>query len=158
MPSDTSLSVRMYEPTDLDATIAIFLGAIRQVASKDYERAQIEAWAQVDRDLWGKRRLSRPSWVAVLDADVVGFTDLEPDGHLDMMYVHPDHQGIGIATALLATVEGAANAQNLSRIFTEASITARPFFERRGFSVLASQRVKIRGQTLTNFRMRKTLR
>jgi putative acetyltransferase len=148
----------MYEPTDLDATIAIFLGAIRQVASKDYERAQIEAWAQVDRDLWGKRRLSRPSWVAVLDADVVGFTDLEPDGHLDMMYVHPDHQGIGIATALLATVEGAANAQNLSRIFTEASITARPFFERRGFSVLASQRVKIRGQTLTNFRMRKTLR
>jgi putative acetyltransferase len=158
MPSDTSLSVRMYEPADQDATIAIFIGAIRRIANKDYDRAQIDAWAQVDRDLWEKRCLSRPTWVAVLNGATVGFTDLEPDGHLDMMYVHPDHQGVGVATLLLTTVESAAKAQNLSQLFTEASMTAKPFFERRGFSVLAPQRVETRGQIFINFRMQKTLR
>jgi len=64
---------------------------------------------------------------AVVDELPVGFTDLEPDGHLDMMFVHPAHQGAGVATALFNTVEAAARAQNLSRIFTEASITARSF-------------------------------
>jgi putative acetyltransferase len=105
----------------------------------------------------GKRRLDRPTWVAVLDRELVGFTDLEPDGHIDMMFVHPAHQGVGVATLLLATVEAAAIAQGVHRLFTEASLTARPFFEKRGFSILASQRVEKRGQFLINFRMEKTL-
>ncbi len=103
------------------------------------------------------RRLSRPTWVAVVGEKPVGFTDLEPDGHLDMMFVHPAHQGVGIATALLERVETAARGQGLARIFTEASITARPFFERRGFRLLAAQIVRVRGQALANFRMEKLL-
>ena len=142
---------------DLDAVIAIFLGAIREIASKDYDQAQIDAWAQVDRDTWAKRRLSKPTWVAVLGQASVGFADLESNGHLDMMFVHPAHQGIGVATLLLETVEAAASVQGIPRLFVEASITARPFFEKRGFSVLASQRVAKRGQMLTNFRMQKIL-
>jgi putative acetyltransferase len=54
-------------------------------------------------------------------------------------------------------VEAAARNQELPRIFTEASLTARPFFERRGFVVVAAQQVEKRGQTLANFRMEKTL-
>jgi len=152
-----TLSIRPYRPEDLDAVIGIFLGAIREIAAKDYDRAQIEAWAQADRDAWAMRRLSRPTWVAVVGEKPVGFTDLEPDGHLDMMFVHPAHQGVGIATALLERVETAARGQGLARIFTEASITARPFFERRGFRLLAAQIVRVRGQALANFRMEKLL-
>ena len=152
-----ALSVRPYHPTDLDALIGIFLGAIRDVASRDYSEAQIAAWAQVDREKFAARRLSRPTWVAVIDHLPVGFSDLEPNGHLDMMYVHPGRQGTGIATALLDCIEAAARAQALMRIFTEASITARPFFERRGFRILTSQRVALRGQALTNFQMEKFL-
>jgi hypothetical protein len=101
MPPNANISVRTYQPTDLDAVIAIFLGAIREVASKDYDQAQVDAWARVNRDAWAKRRLSRPTWVAVLGQASVGFTDLEPNGHVDMMFVHPAHQGIGVATLLL---------------------------------------------------------
>jgi putative acetyltransferase len=153
-----TLSIRPYRPDDLDAVIRIFLTAIRETAAKDYDRAQIDAWAQADRDMWAKRRLSRPTWVAVVGAKPVGFTDLEPDGHLDMMFVHPAHQHTGVATALLERVEAAARAQGLSRLFTEASITARPFFERRGFRLLAAQVVSVRGQALANYRMEKPLR
>lgn len=95
MTRRADISIRSYQSQDLDAVIAIFLGAIREVAAKDYDSAQIDAWAQVDRDAWSRRRLSRPTWVALIGEAVVGFTDLEPDGHLDMMFVHPAHQGVG---------------------------------------------------------------
>jgi len=157
MPPNAMLSVRNYSPLDLDAVIDIFLRAIREVASKDYNQAQIDAWAQVDRAAWGKRRLSRPTWVALLGQALVGFTDLVADGHLDMMFVCPAHQGIGVASLLLKTVEAAAKSQGLSRLFTEASITAKPFFEKRGFSIQAPQWVSKRGQALANFRMEKIL-
>lgn len=157
MTTGVSVSVRSYRPDDLDAAIAIFLGAVRESAARDYDPAQIDAWARVDPEKWAARRNNRPTWIAELGAKPVGFADLEPDGHLDMMYVHPAHQRMGIATALLSRVETAARGQGLSRIFTEASITARPFFESRGFRLLAAQTVALRGQSFVNFRMEKLL-
>jgi putative acetyltransferase len=155
MPRSANLSVRAYQPTDLDAVIAIFQGAIREIAFKDYDKAQIDDWAHVTRARWAERRLSRLTWVAILDQVSVGFADLEPSGHIDMMFVHPSRQGIGVATILLETVEAAADALGILQLFTEASITARPFFEKRGFSVLASEQ---KGeQLLTTFRMEKNL-
>ncbi|MCB1378884.1 MAG: GNAT family N-acetyltransferase [Alphaproteobacteria bacterium] len=151
------LSIRPYDADDLDHVITIFQRAIREVASKDYDAAQIAAWSAVDRQEWADHRLSRPTWVAEMDGRPAGFTDFEADGHLDMMFVHPDFLRRGVATALLRLVETAARAQGTTRIFTEASITARPFFLRRGFRLVAAQAVRCNGQTLTNFRMEKTL-
>lgn len=157
MQTSVVFHIRAYRPTDPEALAAVFIAAIRETASKDYDKAQIDAWAQVDRKTWARQRLSSPTWVAIIGRSAVGFADLEPDGHLDMMFVHPAHQRSGIATALLTTVEAAARAQRLSRIFTEASIPARPFFERHGFSVISAQHAEIRGQRLTNYRMAKLL-
>jgi putative acetyltransferase len=153
----SEITIRRYRESDLDDVIAVFQAAIRETAARDYSPLQIAAWAQADRKAWARRRMDRPTWVARLGGAVVGFTDLETDGHLDMMFVHPARQGRGIASRLLATVEAAARADSLARIFTEASITARPFFERRGFRLIAAQTVAIRGQALTNFRMEKLL-
>lgn len=151
------IRLRRYVTEDLDAVIDVFQRAIREVASKDYDRAQIAAWSTVDRAAWEPWRLTRPTWVAVDGARVVGFSDLEADGHLDMMFVHPDYQGIGVASLLLRQVETAAVCQGLKRLFTEASHTARPFFERHGFVVDAEQVVGKRGEWMTNFRMHKLL-
>lgn len=151
------LTIRPYRSSDLDAVIEIFTRAIREVACKDYNPAQIDAWSQVDREEWAPHRLSRPAWIAEIGELPAGFTDLEPNGHLDMMFVHPDFQGQGVATALLARVETAARALGLAGIFTEASITARPFFERRGFRLIERQSVERDGQSLVNFKMKKAL-
>jgi len=158
-----ALHVRPYRPCDRDATIAIFLAAIRQTAARDYEPAQIAAWAQVpDPDGWDRRRQSRPTWLAWHAGEhgeerPAGFSDLEPDGHLDMMFVDPAYGRSGVATLLLSTIEAAARWSGLPRLFTEASLTARPFFARCGFVVLAAQQVTIRGVPLRNFRMEKRL-
>lgn len=149
--------IKPYNSDDLDAVIDIFQRAVRETASKDYNEAQIQAWSQVDRHRWQMRRQSRPTWLAWIDEQPAGFTDLEPDGHLDMMFVHPNYKGGGVATALLNQVEAAARQQRLGRLFTEASITAKPFFEKRGFEIITAQQVEIRGQVLQNFKMEKFL-
>jgi N-acetylglutamate synthase and related acetyltransferases len=149
------IGIRPYTPNDLDTVIEIFRRAILETASKDYNEAQIQAWAQVDRNRWQIHRQSRPTWLAFFNDQAAGFTDLEPDGHLDMLFVHPLYQGRGVATALIRTVEAAAREQHLQRIFTEASITAKPFFEKQGFTLVTDQWVEVRGQRLQNFKMEK---
>jgi putative acetyltransferase len=149
--------IRRYEATDLDAVIGVFLSSVREVASRDYDAGQIAAWAQADRDVWSRRRLDRPTWVALIGDAIAGFTDLQRDGYIDMLFVDPAWQRRGVASALLDTVECAAHVQRLAALDTDASITARPFFETHGFQVVRSQVVALRGQRLTNFRMRKRL-
>ena len=63
----------------------------------------------------------------------VGFAELEPDGHIDRVYVSADRQRRGIGRQLLAALIAEARRVGLARLFTEASITARPFFESQGF-------------------------
>jgi len=147
--------IRRYDAADLDAVIGVFLRSVREVASRDYDAGQIAAWAKADRDVWSRRRLERPTWVALLDDVIAGFIDLESSGHIDMLFVDPASQRKGVASALLDTVENAARGQRLAVLDTDASITARPFFEKHGFRVVRSQDVALRGQRLTNFRMEK---
>jgi putative acetyltransferase len=153
------LSVRDYLPADIDALIDLFRASVRMVARRDYSHEQVMAWAPDDIDplSWAARNAHRRAWVAEIDGKVAGFTDLEPDGHLGMMYAHPAYQGRGVATALLEHVEAAARQSGLARLYTEASITARPFFERRGFQVIAAQTASTRGQDFVNYRMEKHL-
>ena len=149
------VSIRPYLASDGEATLEIFLRAIREVAAKDYSTAQINAWARIDdRAGWADRRGSRPTWIAEITGRPVGFGDLVPDGYLDMMFVHPEFQGLGIATLLLNRVMQEAEALGLNRLYTEASITARPFFGRRGFLVVKIQQVEKRGEILSNFLMK----
>ncbi|WP_158933830.1 GNAT family N-acetyltransferase [Burkholderia sp. S171] len=147
--------IRRYEAADLDAVIGVFLRSVREVASRDYDAGQIGAWVHVDREVWSRRRLDRPTWVALIDGAIAGFIDLEGSGHIDMLFVDPACQRIGVASALLDTVEKAAHMQRLALLDTDASITARPFFEKHGFQIVRSQEVALRGQRLTNFRMEK---
>jgi putative acetyltransferase len=95
--------------------------------------------------------------VAVIGSRLAGFSDLEPDGHVDMLYVHPDFQRRGVARLLLQHIERLASAAGMPRLYTEASITARPVFEAIGFRTLNSQIVTVRGVAMTNFRMDKPL-
>jgi putative acetyltransferase len=153
------LRIRPYAAADLDALIALFRDTVRTVARRDYSPEQLLAWApdEVDRGGWALRLAASSTWVAAHDDRAVGFISLAPDGHIDMLYVDAALQGRGTASALLERLERAAWAQGLGRLFTEASITARPFFARRGFHVIEAQTVARHGQQLTNFRMARRL-
>ena len=156
---ESEIHIRTYELSDIDDLIALFRDSVRRVARRDYTQEQVIAWTpdDIDRDARTLRHSSKPTWVAEIAGTMVGFSDLEPDGHLDCMYVHADYQRRGVATRLLAQVEAAAKERGIGRLYSEVSITARPFFERRGFSVIAAQVVTARGQKFLNYRMEKFL-
>jgi putative acetyltransferase len=151
------LSIRAYQADDLDDVIAIFLVAIRETASRDYDRDQVDAWARADRDVWARRRAAHPTWVAESDGRPIGFTDMEADGHVDMLYVDPRFQRRGVAGLLLQAVEDFARSKHVLRLYSEVSLTARPAFERAGFVVVTPERVFRNGQWFDRFQMDKQL-
>ncbi|MGB6430642.1 MAG: GNAT family N-acetyltransferase [Candidatus Acidiferrales bacterium] len=133
----------------------VFTESVHAIGAKDYSPEQLAAWAPEppDTEYWRSQLSRLTGFVAELDSDVVGFVTFSLDGHIHHLYVHSLHQRRGVASALYWRVEEEALASGVRRIFTEASITARPFFERVGFHVVAPQEVVRRGVGLTNYRM-----
>jgi putative acetyltransferase len=153
------VTLRLYQPDDAPALLALFRDTIRRINSRDYSAAQIAAWASDDIDTvsWFGRFSGRYVPVAQEGGRPVGFAELEADGHIDRVYVSADHQRRGIGRQLLAALEAEARRVGLSRLYTEASITSRPFFEAHGFVVLAAQVVSCRGAEFVNYRMERLL-
>jgi putative acetyltransferase len=87
----------------------------------------------------------------------IGFAELEADGHIDRFYVSADHQRRGIGSSMMTAITTEARCRGLARLFTEASITARPFFETERFTVLTPQVVACRGEDFINYRMERVL-
>lgn len=148
-------TLRPYTPADAPALARLFRDTIRRVNIRDYSAEQVRAWApdDLDAERWATRFAGRFVVVAEADGKPVGFAEMEVDGHIDRFYVSADHQGVGVGRALMAAVLAEAERRGLPRAFAEVSVTARPFFERSGFVVLAEQTVHVRGVNLTNFRM-----
>ena len=149
------IALRRFQPDDAPALLSLFRDTIRRVNSRDYAPEQISAWASDDIDTvsWFGRFAGRFVPVAEEAGRPVGFAELEADGHVDRVYVSADNQRRGIGRLLLTAVVAEAQRVGLARLFTEASITARPFFEAHGFAVLTPQIVKCRGVDFVNYRM-----
>ena len=92
-------------------------------------------------------------FVAELDGVIVGYSDVQSSGLVDHFFCHHAYQGQGVGRALMAHVFKQAKEKGLTRLYSEVSITARPFFEHMGFSVLKEQQVEVRGAILTNYVM-----
>ena len=86
------------------------------------------------------------------NGQIVGFADMDSAGYLDRLYVHKDFQRHGIASELCDRLEQAVDAETIT---THASITARPFFEKRGYKVVREQQVERKGVLLTNYVMKR---
>lgn len=95
--------------------------------------------------------------MATVDGEPAGFSDVDPNGYIDMMFVAPRFLRLGVAKQLLAHVEAHARAKGLTDLTSNVSITARSFFERYGFIVQAEQHPVMVGVQLTNYAMKKNL-
>ena len=153
------MKLRSYRPEDNASLAGLFAEAVRAIGLADYTAEQLAVWAEAAPDLerWRCEAEGRVVFVAEDEGGVSGFATFEADGHIDHLYVHPRFQRRGAASELLGEIEARAASLGIGRIFTEASITARPFFERAGFRVIAAQEVAIRGTAFVNYRMEKRL-
>lgn len=139
----------------------MFLAAITVTAAADYSTERIAAWARPDqRNLadWDLAMSRRNSYVAVIEGAIAGFSDVSADGHVEMMFVSPQHARRGVGRKLLGTLEARAIDAGARRMSADVSITARPFFVRHGFLVAAEQHPVAAGVEMTNYRMIKPLK
>lgn len=146
--------IRKYKPLDCMVLAELFYNTVHLVNAKDYTKEQLNVWATGSIDLkeWNKSFLEHFTVVAVEDNIIVGFGDMSNNGYLDRLFVHKDYQNKGIATAICDELEKSVDTDKIS---THASITAKPFFEKRGYKVIKEQQVERKGIVLTNYVMEK---
>ncbi|MDX2282537.1 MAG: GNAT family N-acetyltransferase [Bacteroidia bacterium] len=154
-----ALTIRPAQPADLPAIRALFRDTVLRICRRDYLPAQTEAWAQSadEPDLWVHRLESQHFLLALVGGEPAGFASLTPGGYIDLLYVHADRQGQGTASALMDALMALAQRLGLQVLSADVSITARPFFGRRGFGVVSANRKLLRGQTFLNYRMERRL-
>lgn len=153
------MKIRRFQTSDANKIAQLFHDTIRNVNLGDYSEEQIKAWAPDDihfRD-WNAKCSRKYTLVAETDGVIAGFAELDDDRTIDCFYCHKDFQRKRIGRLLYEEIEKEALKQNLTRLFVESSITAKPFFEKMGLVVVKKQEVTIRGIDFINFQMEKNL-
>jgi putative acetyltransferase len=171
------MHIRPAQFSDAPVLMQLFYDTVHHVNCQDYSQEQVNAWAPAltDEGHWQPQFLSQWTFVAEEGSEIVGFCELERDGHIGCFYCHYQHQRQGVGSLLLHHLEAIAKLsfaprvrtqslhpesalqQRINRLHTEASITAKPFFERWGFRVVQAQEVERYGVMLRNFLMDKNL-
>jgi len=153
------ITIRKFRAEDIDAVVRLFRDTIHSVNAKDYTKAQLDAWApeKIDNARWCQKLLSHYTVVAEKDGIICGFGDIYENRYFDHLFVHKDYQGQGVASKIVATIEGYADQKGIKTIEVHVSVTARTFFISKGYAVVAPQKVTHNGQEFTNYVMKKNL-
>jgi putative acetyltransferase len=152
-------SIRRVTIADAGEITSLFRDTVLTVNSRDYSREQVATWATGadKREKWVIKIQEQYFICAFSENRIIGFASLTPEGCLDFMYVHKDYQGQGVASSLYHELESYAVEMNLKKIYSQVSITAKPFFEKKGFGVIAKQDIKLGDTELVNYQMEKLL-
>lgn len=153
------MKIRRYHLGEEHTLWLLLYNTVHKVNKRDYSQAQIEAWAPSTFDFpqWKKRLFKTNPFVAEQNGKLVGFSELDQNGHIDCFYCAHNWQGKGVGSSLLKTIEEEASKQSISCLYVEASITAKGFFETKGFSIVGKQVVSLRGEQFTNYAMLKLI-
>lgn len=154
------MEIRLFKKSDAEQVAQLFFDTVHIVNRQDYSEEQIRAWApdNIHFRNWEKSCLEKFTLVTELNGTIIGFAQFEDNGHIDCFYCHHEHQKQGVGTQLYNAIEDYARTRRITKIYTEASITARPFFMKMGFSYVQKQKVLIRGEILTNYIMEKEIK
>jgi aminoglycoside 3-N-acetyltransferase len=154
-----TVQIRAFRDADPPALWEVFHAAVHGTASADYTQEQIDAWspAEIDQERWAERMRAIAPFVAEEEGRVIGYADVQADGYIDHFFVASSAGRRGVGSALMRQIHERAAERGIAALYSNVSITARPFFEHWGFVVEAEQRPIARGVPMTNFLMRKRL-
>jgi putative acetyltransferase len=153
------LALRPFLPADTPVLAAIFAASVEQLTADDYDIGQQAAWAALAEDESGLavRLGGQLTLVATVNGEPVGFASLAGTDHIDMLYVHPAVARRGVATSLVDALEKLASARGATSLTVDASDTAKPFFDRRGYTAKHRNAIAVGSEWLGNVSMQKQL-
>jgi GNAT superfamily N-acetyltransferase len=153
------MNIRSYRENDAREIAELFHDTVHSVNSRDYTREQLAVWAppEIDYEHWKRRLDEKKTIVAEISEKIVGFAELDPDGHIDCFYVHKDYQRRKIGQQMLDRLTRNAKGMGICRLYSEVSVTAVPFFEKNGFRMIRENIVLRDYIGLRNYGMEKDL-
>jgi len=151
--------IRPLAADDYRAVGRIFFCAVHEGTRSAYTYVQRLAWGgeTIDLDRWKARVEASSGFIAEVDGEPVGVLTIDLTGYVELAYVLPTATKRGVGTALLGSAERWAQDKGATRLTTEASLIARPFFLKNGWLVMEEERVERKGVLLTRFKMQKDL-
>jgi putative acetyltransferase len=155
----TAVSLRPYLPADARRCAEIFRASIAELAAEDYDEDQREAWASRadDEQAFGARLKDALTLLALIDGAVAGFASLKGADVIDMLFVDPEFARRSAGSTLIEALTKLAQARGAKRLTVDASDSAKPLFERQGFSAERRNLVRVGDQWLANTTMAKAL-
>jgi len=151
--------LRPFLPADTVPLQDLFAQSIEELTADDYDEDQRLAWVATaaDAQAFAERLGGMVTLVVQVDGAYAGFASLKNNDTVEMLYVHPYYAGQGVGSALLDAVERLARARGTAEITVEASDTAEPFFETRGYVAAQRNMVPRDNLWLPNTTMKKKL-
>lgn len=152
-------TLRPYLAADLPLLLEIRLSAIEELTGEDYDEAQRRAWADLADDQAGLGEILKKglSLVALIGGEPVGFIVLADGGVIDQLYVRPAVARAGVASALVDAIEKLAAGRKIESLVVDASETAKPLFDKRGYVAVSRNTIQVEDVWLGNTRMKKNL-
>jgi putative acetyltransferase len=153
------LTLRNGKLEDLAELQQLFVDTVKTICRKDYNTEQIKVWTSGIENIerWAKIFTSQYVLIAEQENKIVGFATLENGNYIDLFYVHKDFQRKEIAKKLYKEIEAKAKLQRQTKLTSDVSKTAKPFFKHVGFEEIKEQKIIRKGVELINFKMIKEL-
>lgn len=149
------MTIRRYMTGEEAQIWRVYFRATHESNAADYHEDLLNRWAPPDMDMaaWACRLQEKNPFVALLDDEIVGFSELDATGFIDYFYVAPDRQRQGVGAALMNTLISKARAMGVPAITADVSLTAKNFFLAQGFEIVESRMNIIIGHPAPNFSM-----
>jgi len=153
------MKIRKATISDLPEMQKLYVETIQSVCKNDYNPQQIEAWTYgiKNKERWIEVIEKQFVLLAIIENQIAGFGTLKDGDYIDFFYTHKNFQRQGIADKILNELENEARKHHSKIITSDISITAKPFFEKKGFAVKTEQKNIRLGVELINFKMEKEL-
>lgn len=159
MQSESDINIRDFILGDEATLREVFMSSIHELACDFYTVGQLSAWApnQYDEQEWAKKIRSLRPFIATINSHIIGYADLQTLGHIDHFFVAGGFSKQGVGAALIQHIHQVAAHRKITTLSANVSLAAESFFLKQGFAVMQRQLVKVRGETLRNAQMVKSL-
>jgi putative acetyltransferase len=153
-----TITLRPMLPADLPALADLYATSIATLCEEDYGEDQLSAWVErAEEPSFAKTLTENLTLLALHDGELAGFATLKGKDHIEMLYVHPEHARVGVATALIDALERLALARGAQALTVDASETALPLFQARNYSPQRRNSIPIGDVWLANTTLIKKL-
>lgn len=148
-----------YQPQYSTEIANLFHRSVHALCESMYSLHQKQAWAPkpINYSFWHERLATTKPFLAIDHQKIIGFIESTCLEYIDCFYVDPDLQGKGIGSTLYQHVEHKALTYGIKQLSVDASLAAKPFFERKGFQIIRKNNVVKNNEILINFSLQKRL-